>query len=344
MRRWLLTAALITALMLPAATAAADSEDQAAQVVAAYFTTAAAEDLEAHLATRDLSPAQRQKAAEFASGVWARVGTQELKVSEVEVAVSPDGGQALARCTVSARVVNKETGEGFAKKDTYVAVLTRRDGQWKVRRMLPEMVFRKVQNEQLMARQGQRLLALADGASAPAARQDAARPAHQATLLRPTRPAAPAPPAAPPAPSPPARQTASLGDLISRTAPDAAAPTPAPQTQVASTAPAAGAPASNASAAAGDHAGAGRVLRVERGMVFIDLGGEQGVVAGQRYEVVAYREMAHPVSGRTLRLPRRVALIQVRQAGPRQSRCLVLEVRGKLIPGLSVVPVKAPAR
>jgi len=327
MGRCLLTAALLAALLLLASSAPAAPADQAAQVVAAYFTTAAAEDLEAHLATRDLSSAQRQKAAEFAQGVWGRVGTREVKLGKVEVALSPDGGQALARCKVSALVVNKETGESFAKQTAYVAALVKRGGQWKVRRMLPETLFRRVQNEQMMARQTQRLLDAANqGDTAPPTVK--AEPSETGSQQGRTEPAKPQ----------------SLGNIISSALQDATSP-PSMATQPRIDPPPARQafppPAQQPKVDAPAPGGQGRVVRVERGTVFIDQGVAQGLEPGQRLEVVSYREIAHPVSGKTMRLPQRMALILVRQVWESQARCLVLESSGELIAGLSVLPIAA---
>ncbi|MBU4564980.1 MAG: nuclear transport factor 2 family protein [Desulfarculus sp.] len=327
MRRWLVTAALLAALLFPASSAPAAPADQAAQVVAAYFTTAAAEDIKAHLATRDLSPAQRPKAAEFAQGVWGKVETREVKVGKVEVALSPDGGQALARCKVSALVVNKESGESFAKQTAYVAVLVKREGQWKVRRMLPETVFRRVQNEQMMARQTQRLLDAAD-------QSDTATPTVQA---KPSETGAQQGRAEPAKPQ-------NLGNIISSVVQEATSP-PSMATQHRTDSPpdrqAFPPPAQQPRVDAPAPGGQGRVVRVERGTVFIDRGAANGLKPGQRLEVVSYREITHPVSGKTIRLPQRAALLLVREVWDSQARCLVLESAGELIPNLSVIPISA---
>ncbi|MCF8040970.1 MAG: hypothetical protein K9K65_05285 [Desulfarculaceae bacterium] len=336
MKLRLLILVALAAAMLPTGGAWADPGREAAKVVAGYFYSAEAEDLEAHLATRDLAPGQVQKTGEFVQGIWARVSTREVKVGAVEVALSPDGGQALARCTVNAMVVNKETGESFAKQTTYVAVLVNRGGQWKVRRMLPETVFRRVQNEQMMARQTQRLLDSADRAAAPSASaQEAPRPSSQATLHNPAAPASPDTQAVAGAVPGSTARPGDMLDTVSRIEPTIAAKAPA---QSPATAQPQAAPPKPAST------GHGRVLRVERVMVFIDQGADQGVSPGQCYEVVTYKEITHPVSGKIIRLPRRVALIQVRQVWPKQARCLVLESSGSLSPGLSLAPVTASAR
>ncbi|MCB2190780.1 MAG: hypothetical protein KQI62_04400 [Deltaproteobacteria bacterium] len=327
MKRWLLIVVLTVVALLPGLQAWADATDQAAHVVTAYFHSSASEDLQAYLATRDLSPQQRQQAADFAKGLWARVGTRDLKMGPVEVAIAPDDRQALARCRVSAVIVNKETGESFAKQSVYVAVLVRRGGQWKVRRMLPDTVFRKVQREQMLFHQAQRLLEMADRGAPLAESQEVVRPSGQATQLRPTTPAASA---ATPATSLLASKPDNLGAPVSRIA---TGPTAEPSKSVRAT-------------AAPDSAtgGMGRVLRVERGLVFIDQGEMQGVSRGQRYEVMAIKQMAHPVTGKLIHLPRRVALIQVLQVWPKRARCIVLDSRGELVAGLSVLPAKDSAK
>lgn len=336
MKLRLLTLLALAAAMLPAGGAWADPGREAAKVVAGYFYSAEAEDLEAHLTTRDIAPGQAQRTGEFVQGVWARVGTREVKVGAVKVALSPDGGQALARCKVSALVVNKETGDSFAKQTTYVAVLVNRDGQWKVRRMLPEMMFRRVQNEQLMARQTQRLLDAADRGAAPAASaQEALKPSAQATLHNPATQSSPATQAVIDAPPGSPARPGDTPDIVSRIEPFTEATTSSPP-------PVSAQP--NAAPAKPDSTGLGRVLRVERVMIFIDQGSDQGVTPGQRYEVLTYREITHPVSGKIIRLPQRVAVVQVRQVWPKQARCLVLESSGSLSPGLSVAPDKPSAR
>jgi len=84
------------------------------------------------------------------------------------------------------------------------------------------------------------------------------------------------------------------------------------------------------------------VLRVESGTVFIDHGAAHGLKPGQRLEVLSYREITHPVTGKTMRLRNMLHLSWCgRCVG--QARCLVLESTGDLITGLSVTPVVASA-
>ncbi len=290
---WVAVAAALAAVGAGPGDPPSDPTEMAGKVVADYFYSAEAEDLDAHLATRDLAPGEREKTAAFVQGVWARVGTRKVKVGRVEVVLSPGGDQALARCEVSGEVVNKETGESFAKEAAYVAVLSLRDGSWKIRRVVPEEVFRRRMVEDSLARQAQDLLEAAD--------RDAARP-----------------------------------------------PPPSPSIDLSVDSPAAGLPQDpSASSLPGEAAPQPepppRISRIEGEEVFIDRGTAGGIVPGRRFEVIRYREIPHPVTGKKLRLPERVGLVQVTESGPAEARCRVLESQGPLESGLALEPAETPS-
>jgi hypothetical protein len=73
---------------------------------------------------------------------------------------------ALARYGVNGLISDKKSGDSFRKQTTYVAILVKRDG-WKIKRVMPEVIFRGQLKEESLQRQSWRMLALADGKAAP---------------------------------------------------------------------------------------------------------------------------------------------------------------------------------
>ena len=78
---------------------------------------------------------------------------------------------------------------------------------------------------------------------------------------------------------------------------------------------------SAAPAGAADHEMAqGLIIRYEMGLIYIDVGQNQGVMKGDLYDVLSSEILAHPLTGDTLAVtPKRVGAIQVYQVLPRMS-------------------------
>ncbi len=162
----IILAFLLTAGM--AGPAMADDGTRIADVLGKHYYAAGAENLEEYLASLALEPGEETKAAELAQGMWAKIETRNIQIGQVEIALSPEGDMALARYSVSGTIRDKASGDSFPKQTTYIALLVKQ-GAWKIKKSMPEVVFRQQFKEESLQRQSARMLALADGKALPAA-------------------------------------------------------------------------------------------------------------------------------------------------------------------------------
>ncbi len=121
---------------------AADDAAKIDSVIRTYYDSFVREYLDDFLNTQILEPGdERDKIALMTRNAWSAVGTRDMNIGPVEVALSNDVSTAVARYRASGTLFNKVTGENFAKEMNYIAMLAKQGGVWKIERITPESLF-----------------------------------------------------------------------------------------------------------------------------------------------------------------------------------------------------------
>ena len=91
-------------------------------------------------------------------------------------------------------------------------------------------------------------------------------------------------------------------------------------------------------AAADSHGGGmnadGLIIRVQQGIVFVDIGANDGVMKGDYFNIISSETLTHPLTGDTLAVtPKNIGAIQIHQSNPNMAIARILH----LMPGEDVM-------
>ena len=137
-----LSAAWLIMVMSPLPACCNEPDDAIRNLIQSYYESTVQENLDGYLNALDVESGEdREATARMTRNAWSAVGTRDLRLSEPEIALSADGGTASARYTVSGSLCDKVTGNSCDKEMTYVAMLIKRNGLWKIDRVTPEDLF-----------------------------------------------------------------------------------------------------------------------------------------------------------------------------------------------------------
>ncbi len=112
--------------LLPIQVHAQNDVDLIKNLIRIYYESTVKENLDTFLDTLSLeTEGERERIGELTHNAWSVVGTKDLQLGPIEVAVSSDGNTAAASYIASGVLFNKKTGESFKKNMPYTAVLVK---------------------------------------------------------------------------------------------------------------------------------------------------------------------------------------------------------------------------
>lgn len=129
--------------LVPIQVHALNDVDLIKNIIRIYYESTVKEDLDTFLDTLSLeTEEERERIGELTHNAWSIVGTKDLQLGPIEVAVSSDGNTAVASYVASGVLYNKKTGESFKKNMPYTAVLVK-NGSWKLDRVISQILFKE---------------------------------------------------------------------------------------------------------------------------------------------------------------------------------------------------------